>query len=303
MKILIVGGTGLIGGHCAIHLQSLGHEVTVAARKPPAAATPMASMHNVQFDYAGDDLPQDLLAAFDAVVFAAGNDIRHIAPGEDPARRDYWDRVNSEAIPRFARRARRAGVARFIYVGSFYPQVAPQLVEENAYVRSRHLADTGVRELSTDTFLSCSINAPFVVGTLPGLQSPLFEAFTAYAQGHMNDLPVFAPAGGSNFMSSRSLAEAVAGALAHGEPATAYLVGDENLSFAEYLGLFFAAAGNAQTVPARDEEHALLPDIAILTGRGSVVSYQPEPAQTRRLGYRRSDVQAAVRDVVQQFRR
>ena len=43
MKILIVGGTGLIGGHAALHLQSLGHEITIAARNPPPAATPAHS--------------------------------------------------------------------------------------------------------------------------------------------------------------------------------------------------------------------------------------------------------------------
>ena len=34
MKILIVGGTGMIGGHAAVFLQARGDEVTLAARKP-----------------------------------------------------------------------------------------------------------------------------------------------------------------------------------------------------------------------------------------------------------------------------
>ncbi|MCA3870355.1 MAG: nucleoside-diphosphate sugar epimerase, partial [Burkholderia sp.] len=32
MKILIVGGTGLIGGHAALHLHAQGNPVTLAAR-------------------------------------------------------------------------------------------------------------------------------------------------------------------------------------------------------------------------------------------------------------------------------
>ena len=34
MKILVVGGTGLLGGHAALYLQALGHDVTLAARSP-----------------------------------------------------------------------------------------------------------------------------------------------------------------------------------------------------------------------------------------------------------------------------
>ena len=32
MKILVIGGTGMIGGHAALYLKSQGHDVTVAAR-------------------------------------------------------------------------------------------------------------------------------------------------------------------------------------------------------------------------------------------------------------------------------
>ena len=82
------------------------------------------------------------------------------------------------------------------------------------------------------------------------------------------------PAGGSNFISTQSLSEAIWGALQRGEAGKAYLVGDENLSFADYFAAFFRAAGNPRDVPSLDQEHPLLPDIAIYTGRGNVVSYR-----------------------------
>lgn len=302
MKILIVGGTGMIGGHCAVLLQSQGNEITVAARKSPAAGTPMASMNVLLGDYTAGDFTLDQLKGFDAVVFAAGNDIRHIADGENPEEDRFWNRVNSEAIPAFARTARDAGVKRLVYIGSFYPQVAPHLIDENAYVRSRHRADSGVRELANDSFEVCSVNAPFVVGTVPGLPSPIFEAYTAYAQGKMEGMPIFGPAGSSNFISTLSLAEAVSGALKRGVSGKAYLVGDENLTFAKYMELFFHAAGNPAVVDATGQEHPLLPDAAIMTGKGSIVSYEPDSADLKLLGYRRNDVQRAVEEVVDQFR-
>ena len=48
MKILVVGGTGLLGGHAALHLQSLGHQVSIAARKPAPAGTPMDIVNRIQ---------------------------------------------------------------------------------------------------------------------------------------------------------------------------------------------------------------------------------------------------------------
>ncbi|MBA5770466.1 hypothetical protein, partial [Escherichia coli] len=88
------------------------------------------------------------------------------------------------------------------------------------------------------------------------------------AQGQFAGLPVYGPAGGSNFISTQSLSEAIWGALQRGEAGKAYLVGDENLSFADYFAAFFRAAGNPQDVPSLDQEHPLLPDMAIYTGRG-----------------------------------
>ncbi|MEM6583771.1 MAG: NAD-dependent epimerase/dehydratase family protein [Pseudomonadota bacterium] len=301
MNILIVGGSGMIGGHCATFLQTQGHHVTVAARNKPMGTTPMAAMTVLLGDYTSDDFKSDNLARFDAIVFAAGNDIRHVAEGVDPEDVQYWERVNAEAIPAFAAKARTAGVERFVYIGSFYPQVAPYLIDQNAYVRSRHLADVGVRALANDAFHVCCINAPFVVGCVPGLSIPMFEAYTAYAQGKLEGVPVFGPAGGSNFISTLSLAEAVDGALKRGESGKAYLVGDENLTFSEYFREFFRAAGNDLSVDERDEEHPLLPDAAILTGRGSVVSYEVESSDSARLGFRRSDVRRAIQEVVDQY--
>ncbi|WP_028221799.1 NAD-dependent epimerase/dehydratase family protein [Paraburkholderia oxyphila] len=296
MNILVIGGTGLIGGHAALHLHAQGNTVTLAARKPPAPGSALAQFDVLLRDYVAGNFTREDLARFDAVVFAAGNDIRHLPPDADEAA--HWERANVEAVPRFFALAREAGIKRAVLVGSFYPQVAPHLIDTIPYVRSRHLADERVRALATPAFSVCSVNAPFVVGSVPGLRNDMFAAYTGYAQGKLAGLPVFGPAGGSNFISTQSLSEAIWGALQAGEAGKAYLVGDENLSFADYFATFFRAAGNSQPVPALDQEHPLLPDIAIYTGRGNVVSYEPDAADLALLGYRRGDVQRAVNEVV-----
>jgi nucleoside-diphosphate-sugar epimerase len=301
MNILIVGGTGLIGGHAALHLQSLGHDVTIAARKPAQPGSALASLPIAIGDYINGDFTRERLAGFDALVFAAGNDIRHLDKDADETA--HWQRANIDGVPRFFRLARDAGIRRAVLVGSFYPQVRPELIEKIPYVRSRHLADEGARALATSDFAVCSVNAPFVVGSVPGLQVGMFDYYTRYALGQMAPLPVYAPAGGVNFISTQSLSEAIAGALLRGESGKAYLVGDENWTFADYLSVFFETVGKPQAVPALDQEHPLLPDSMLYAGRGTLFYYEPDAAEQALLGYRRHDVRPAIVAAVRQAQR
>lgn len=298
MKILVVGGTGALGGHAATYLADKGHDVSIAARNAPAPGTPMAAMPFIQGDYVAGDFTPERLKGFDAIIFAAGNDPRHIPPSTDA--QAHLLHANAEAVPAFMRAAREAGVKRVIQLGSFYPQAAPELEANNFYIRSRRLACEGARAEARPGFDVISVNAPFMVGSVPGLPSMIFEPYVAWAEGKL-PIPTFGPAGGTNFMSFRSLSQALEGALLRGESGKAYLVGDENLSFADYFGLFFKAAGNPAVLDARDEAHPLLPDVAIPQGRGNWIRYEPDAAETALLGYVRNDVANAVAEVVAQY--
>ena len=300
MNILVVGGTGLIGGHAALHLTALGYRVTIAARKPPAANTPLAQLPFLALDYIADAENPKPLIGYDALVFAAGNDVRHVPPGGDEA--SHWQRANVEGVPRFFASAREAGIGCAVHIGSFYPQAAPHLVERNAYVRGRKLADQGVRALASDTFRVCSLNAPFVSGTVSGLVVPGLQAHANYALGRIPQIPPFAMPGGVNFISTQSLSEAVAGALARCENGKAYLIGDENLSFADYFGTLFEAGGRAEPLPVLDQEHPMLPDSVLYAGRGGTVYYEPDPTETALLGYRRNDMRRTLREIVEFYR-
>lgn len=301
MNILVVGGTGLIGGHAALHLQSLGHEVTIAARKPAQPGSALAALPIVIGDYVEDGFTRERLAGFDALVFAAGNDIRHLDKHADEVA--HWQRANIDGVPHFFRLARDAGIRRAVLVGSFYPQVKPELIARVPYVRSRHLADEGARALATPDFAVCSVNAPFVVGSVSGLHVGMFDYYTRYALGQMDPMPVYAPAGGVNFISTQSLSEAIAGALLRGQSGKAYLVGDENWTFADYLSVFFETVGKPQAVPALDREHPLLPDAMLYAGRGTLFYYEPDADEQALLGYRRHDVRPAIVAAVQQAQR
>ncbi len=293
----------MIGGHAALYLKSRSHAVSIAGRNPPPAGTPLAALPFLRGDYVANDFPRAELAKFDAMVFAAGNDIRHVSQGDlgagSTAIDAHWRRCNVEGVPRFFKSLREAGVPVAVNIGSFYPQAAPQLVAGNGYIRSRKLADEGVRALATDKFRMLSLNAPFVVGHVPGIQS-MFKAYADYARGRFAPMPDFAPPGGVNFISCQSLSEAVEGALARGEGGKAYLVGDENVPFERFFGDFFRAAGRPAP-QALDQEHPMLPDAAIYFGRGNTLYYEPDAAETKLLGYRRKDITRAINEIVAAF--
>lgn len=295
MNTLIVGGTGLTGAHAALHLRSLGQRVTLMSRTAPELEC-LRDFAHLPGSYLDDEISIATLRQFDQMVFAAGADIRQLPPGADE--NSFFERVNTQAIPRFFQRARDAGIRRAVYIGTYYPQVVPEKIASSAYVRSRHLADTALRELNSDSFSVCSLNAPFILGHVPGLSLPHVAALVQYAAGRLPGVPVVAPGGGVNHISSKSMSEAISGALARGEGGRAYLVGDENLSWKAYLELYFAAAGNPVELEVSMEEHPLFPDVILYAGRNAVIHYEPDNGE---LGYSRNTIEHAVSDVVRAY--
>ncbi len=297
MKVLVVGGSGLIGGEIALYLRDRGHEVTIMSRKP-AAAPILAALPRLQGDYIADDMSDGRLQGFDWLVFAAAADIRNLPRDGSVTPEDFYRRANDEAVPAFFRAAQEAGIKRVVYIGTFYPQVAPWRIGVCPYVTSRHNTDTAVRALSGAGFNVCSLNAPFVLGRIPGLEIPHLDALIAYARGALPGLPVFAPRGGTNHISAHSLAQAALNALQRGESGRAYLVGDENYSWKDYLELWFEAAGNPVDLEVREDDHPLFPDVIMFAGAGATVSYEPDPDDMALLAYDRHRIRDLIRNIV-----
>jgi hypothetical protein len=188
-----------------------------------------------------------------------------------------------------------------VQIGSAYPQAAPDLVKDSFYLRSRLLACEGARAEGRVGFDVISVNPPSMVGGVPGLPSYMIDPYFEWAMGTV-EAPLYGPAGGTNVMSYRSLSQAVEGALLRGEPGKAYLVGDETLSVADYLNLFFKAVGNPVRLEARNEAHPVYPDYLMVQGRGNWIRYEPDAEEAALLGYTRNDVAYGVAEALAAFK-
>ncbi|CAN5296281.1 hypothetical protein BH10PSE12_BH10PSE12_22810 [soil metagenome] len=115
------------------------------------------------------------------IVFAAGNDVRHIPRSADAA--DFWRDTQTLGVPRFVELARKTGVGRLVHLGSYYHQLIPDLADSNIYVQARKRADEGARALAAPDFHVCTINPPTIVGTLPGVPVDRYQGLIDWAAG------------------------------------------------------------------------------------------------------------------------
>jgi nucleoside-diphosphate-sugar epimerase len=286
MKTLIVGGTGFVGGYTALYFRDRGHDVTIMSRSKPKGTSRLGDLPFIAGNYFEDDFDDGRLEGFDGLVFCAGNDLGNFPTDGSVTQAQYFEKANIEGLPRFFEQARRAGISRAAYMGSYYSFVAPQSIATIPYVRSRHLADAAIRALSGPSFNVSSCALPWIVGYTPGFPVPHWAALARYAKGEL-PWPEFAPPGGANYMTCQSVAEAMMGALERGESGKSYLVGDANLTWKRYFELWFEAAGRPRDLEVRNEDHPLVPLEIINYVGGGDPSYEPPAAETARLGYRR----------------
>jgi dihydroflavonol-4-reductase len=293
MKIIVVGGSGMIGGTAALHLQSEGHEVAISSRREPTADSGVHSLPFIRGSYQDDSISKDTFAEFDALVFTASVDPRDLPKGSDED--TFWKEMNTIAIPRFFERARDAGIRKVVNIGSFYPWAKPELIEGNSYIQMRLDVDNAVKALNTESFHTVSLNPPYVLGVLQGASRGSYIKILQYLRGELPDIPLYAPPGGSNYMTAHSLSQAISGALVKGPGGVSYLVGDQNLSFHEYLGLYVKALGMDVEVPLLNKPHPIFSSFA---GFGGTLYYEPDPTP---FDYARNDVERLVQEIVKTF--
>ncbi|WP_203821067.1 NAD-dependent epimerase/dehydratase family protein [Paractinoplanes ferrugineus] len=241
MRILVVGGSGLIGAHVTEVLRERGHEVTTAARSPGAGVD-----HLLDVTDASVDAMRGLLTGHDGVVFATRTDEQRPLPRPILGR---FRRDMVEPVVRLFTAARQEGLTRGVLLGSYYTyfdRVRPQwrLAERHTYVRCRVEQAREGRAAAGPDLPVAVIELPFVLGRA-GERGPNWAApFERWAR---SGAPLLVPAGGTAVVTARNVAGSVAEALEHGGGAD-LPVADANLSWAEMMTRVASAAGRARPV-------------------------------------------------------
>jgi len=317
MNVLIIGGTGFLGYYATHELLRRGHCVSILALPPLPAPDLFPAEVRItlaNLDGLSDDEVLALLRGQDGVVMAAGADDRIIPRA--PAYPFFYHH-NVEASARLFRLARRAGVRRGALLSSYFAhfcRIWPhlKLAEHHPYVRSRvEQEEQSLAAAMPDLQLSV-LELPYIFGAMPGrpsLWTPVVNLVRRW--------PVlFFPRGGTNMIAVQHVAEAIAGAIEQGRGGERYVIGDENLTWKDWLGrISLYACGRSKpviTVPdflvrwqlrrvekkhlAEGKEGGLHP-VEFVKLQTSNTFFDPEPSR-RALGYGRGGLDEAIRDAV-----
>ncbi|MDG4762859.1 NAD(P)H-binding protein [Solwaraspora sp. WMMD406] len=241
MRILVVGGTGLIGTHVVDVLRERDHVVTTVARTPRAGVD-----HVLDVETASVDDLRPLLAGQDGIVYGSRADEQRVLrkPILPVLRREIVD-----PVARAFTATRDAGVTRGVILGSYYTYVdrlRPQwrLADRHAYIRCRLEQAAQARAAAGPDLPVAVLELPFVFGRagdrLPNWAGPLDRWARSGA-------PLLVPVGGTAAISARSVAEVAVDALEHAR-GTDIPVADENLTWHEMITRIAAAVGRPRRV-------------------------------------------------------
>ncbi|HEY3868881.1 MAG TPA: NAD(P)-dependent oxidoreductase [Actinocrinis sp.] len=239
MRVLVIGGTGLLGQHIIAELTKRGHEARALARRAaPGSATIVCDVQQ-----ASEDAWSELLDGFDGVAFAAGVDDQHVprAPAEQ-----YFLEGNVEPLRRLLPAARRAGCRSVVVCGSYFSTLDrshPQwrLAERHPYIRSRVSQSQLATQQTDDLPTVAVLEIPFVFGSAEG-RRPLWAPVVPWLRSR---LPLLAPAGGTAVAAAVTIGQAAAGALERAAGGR-FPVADTNLAWRDLIANLAAAAGRRE---------------------------------------------------------
>jgi dihydroflavonol-4-reductase len=245
MKIFIVGGTGFLGYYSTLEALKRGHEVSSISIPDIDLSDWFPENVDVKygdiFEMPFDELVQ-LFKGHDGLIYAVGPDDR-ITP-EAPAYKYFHDRL-VVACTRVIEAAREAGIQRCVVLNSYFAyfdRIWPdkKLAERHSYIKCRVEQAASVIEAGGQSMAVVVLELPYIFGAMPK-RIPLWK--DALFDRVLGMKVVFFPRGGTNMIAVEKVAEAIIGALEHGQPGMRYPIGDANMSYKEMLRIVLDTMG------------------------------------------------------------
>jgi dihydroflavonol-4-reductase len=245
MKILMIGGTGLLGSEGAKEMIARGHEVTTIALPPIPPGAVLPPEMKVEFGNYMELSDDELRAHFkgcEGFVFAAGVDER--VEGPAPIY-DLFKRYNITPLERLLRIAKESGVKHAVICGSYFSYFAKiwpekELTKWHPYIRSRVDQENMALSFADDTFDVAILELPYIFGTQPG-RKPVW-VFLVEQIRSMSGSTMYPP-GGTTMVTVRQVGQALAGALEKNRGGNCYPLGYYNMSWVDMLKIFHKHMG------------------------------------------------------------
>ena len=254
--VLVTGANGFLGRHLVAELLRRGYPVRALVRPGTEQVSRpiLSSLKNLTVEYYEGDItrPATVAGAADgcaAIIHAAA--LAQVNPARNPA---VWA-VNDAGTATVLDLAQRAGVARFVYVGTANvfgfgsrqqpgDETRPYAGQRYGldYMDSKLAATTRVQRAVAEWQLPAVLVHPtFMLGpgdTKPTSNVLLLELFRGQLPGY--------PAGGKNYIYVGDVAVAIVNALTQGRIGESYILGHANLSYEEAFSLM----ASVMNVPA-----------------------------------------------------
>ncbi len=250
MKIMIVGGTGFLGYHSVLEALKRGYKVNALAIDDVELGDWYPKQVNVEF---GDvfELSEGNLrkrfSGYDSMIYAVGPDDRITPPA--PAYEFFRIRL-VDSVKKAAIAARKAGIKKMVVLNSYFAyfdRLWPEkkLSKQHPYIRCRVEQAERVMAEGKGQMEVIILELPYIFGSMPQ-RIPLWKdvLLDRFARGKI----IFFPKGGTNMIAVEHVAQAIIGALEHGEHGARYTVGDENHSFNEMLEMMMSAMGSNKKI-------------------------------------------------------
>ena len=316
-KVVVIGGTGFLGYYAVKEFIRRGHSVTIVALPPlPEEGLFPKEVNTIlaNVDKLDDNSIMDILKGHDAIVFAAGADDRVIprAPAYE-----FFYQANVLSCKRVLSLARQSGIKRGVILSSYFlhfDRTWPEekLSEHHPYIRSRKEQAQQSMEVSMPDLQLMILELPYIFGSMPG-RTPLWKPLIGYINSRY---PLFYMRGGTNMIAVEHVGEAIVGAIEKGKGGHSYTVGDENLTWVEFLERILSILGKKKRIVIlptwtvrlglrlvglqhrlRGRESGLDPvRFAAIQTRNTF--FDPAPA-AEELGYGRGNLEEAFKDTVE----
>jgi UDP-glucose 4-epimerase len=250
-RVLVTGATGFIGAAALAALQRGGHIVRATWHRRRPAPAGVVEWHRLDLAAADDDLAR-LMDGVDTVVHLAAR--AHVT-GPGRLRAAPFFCVNADGTRRLAEQARRAGVRRFVFLGtvgvhgseSDIVDGAPRPLRANdpirpadAYAASKAAAERAVAAICTGAMAFTILRAPLVFG--PGTGGNFLRLVRHLDRGW--PLPVGPWPATRTLVYAENLGEALATTVA--APAvtdSAFLLGDFDVTVTDLAAALAGALG------------------------------------------------------------